>query len=163
MKRALLVGSFDPPTLGHLNLIERASHLCETLVVGVGICCEKHAPLFSQEERVNLLAEITSHLSNLEIVAVEGLTVAAAEQYRVDALIRGVRSLKDWEREREVASANRRLGGPETLFLPSDEQVETLSASLIKEIATFGGPLDGFVPDQIKELVHLRIMTRTDR
>lgn len=150
-------GSFDPPTLGHKDIIERASFLCETLVVGVGAHRGKGPALFSFEERVDLLKQILSHLSNVKVIFFSELTVEAAKACDVDVLIRGVRSYADLEKELQMASANRKMAGLETLFLLADDAYVHLSGSLVREIGSYGRRLTGFVPEEIEEIIFQRV------
>ena len=145
----LFPGTFDPPSRGHLDLIQRAQRICDYLLIAVAIKPTK-TPLFSIEERVEMLQRIAPHV---EIVSFHGLIVDLAREKKASFLIRGLRTLSDVEYEFQMALANRRLSGIETLFLMADERYTHISSSLIREIAHFGGPLDAFVVPEIESLI----------
>ena len=132
---AVYPGSFDPFTLGHLDVVQRASRLFDRLVIGVGINLEKQ-PLFSAEERVELIQLSTAHLRNIEILTYQGLTVKFVQQIGAKIMIRGVRPITDIQAELTMMMANRRLAPDiETLFMIADGELAHVSSSLIKEIA----------------------------
>lgn len=131
---AVYTGSFDPITLGHLNVIERASRLVDRLVVGIGINIEKQA-LFTPEERGELVRHATSHLANIDVRPFSGLAVHFVRECGARVMLRGVRSLTDIEAEFTMTLANRKLdAGVETVFLMADEQFTHVSSSLLKQI-----------------------------
>jgi pantetheine-phosphate adenylyltransferase len=145
---AVYTGSFDPITLGHLNVIERCAKLVDRLIVGIGINVEKHA-LFSPEERVELVSAATAHLPNSEVRAFTGLAVTFVRSCGARVMIRGVRSLSDIESEFTMTLANRKLDPAiETVFLMADDQYSGVSSSLIKQIAALASDeeLARFVP-----------------
>lgn len=156
MKTCLLAGSFDPPTIGHLNLIKRGSALCGKLFVGIGDNKEKRGR-FSPEEREAMLKEITDSFSNVKIVRITGTVVDFAAKNSVQALLRGLRPFASWEREFEMAYANMALSGIETLFLPASQEAAHISSSLLVEMARAGKRLTGFVPDVIENEVFRRL------
>jgi pantetheine-phosphate adenylyltransferase len=132
---AVYPGSFDPFTLGHLDIVQRASRLFDRLVIGVGINLEKQ-PLFTAEERVELIRLSTAHLNNIEVLIYQGLTVKFVQQLGVKIMIRGVRPITDIPAELTMMMANRRLApDTETLFMIADGELAHVSSSLIKEIA----------------------------
>ena len=132
---AVYPGSFDPFTLGHLDIVQRASRLFDRLVIGVGINLDKQ-PLFTVEERVELIRLSTTHLPNIEILIYQGLTVKFASQIGAKIMIRGVRPITDIPAELTMMMANRRLAPDiETLFMIADGELAHVSSSLIKEIA----------------------------
>jgi pantetheine-phosphate adenylyltransferase len=148
---AVYTGSFDPITLGHLNVIERASRLVDRLIVGVGINVEKQA-LFAPDERVELVRRATAHLPNVEVRQFSGLAVKFVRQCGARVMLRGVRSLTDIEVEFTMTLANRKLDpGIETVFLMADEQFSHVSSSLLKQITPLADDeeLARFVPPQI--------------
>jgi pantetheine-phosphate adenylyltransferase len=146
---AIYPGSFDPVTLGHLDLIERASRLFERLVVAVALNPNKKA-LFTVEERVQQIRECTQHLANLEIDCFDTLTVAYAQSRHAQVLLRGLRVLSDFEYELQMAHTNQSLARHiETVFLATSNEHSFLSSSLVKEIAKFGGPIDHLVPQNV--------------
>ncbi|MCL2004892.1 MAG: pantetheine-phosphate adenylyltransferase [Planctomycetaceae bacterium] len=132
---AVYPGSFDPFTLGHLDVVQRASRVFERLIIGVGINLEKQ-PLFTAEERVELIRLSTPHLKNIEIQTYQGLTVKFVQQLGAKIMIRGVRPITDIPAELTMMMANRRLAPDiETLFMIADGELAHVSSSLIKEIA----------------------------
>jgi len=148
---AVYTGSFDPITLGHLNVIERSSRLVDKLIVGIGINIEKQS-LFSPDERVELVKRSVAHLGNVEVQAFTGLAVTFVRHCGARVMLRGVRSLGDIEAEFTMTAANRKLdAGIETVFLMADEQYSHVSSSLIKQIASMAGDeeLSRFVPKEI--------------
>ncbi len=152
---AVYPGSFDPITLGHLNVIERAGRLFDRLIVAVGVNSEK-SPWFSPEERLELIRRSTASLPNVEARTYEGLTVRFAKSLGAKAMIRGVRPLTDIPAELTLMMANRRLEADvETLFLIADGELAHVSSSLVKEIAGAGerAALEAFLPPCVVEAV----------
>jgi pantetheine-phosphate adenylyltransferase len=150
-RTAVYTGSFDPVTLGHLNIIERASSLVDRLVVGIGINIEKQA-LFSLEERISMLERATGQLDNVEVQSFQGLAVHFVRDCGARVMLRGVRSLSDIEAEFTMTLANRKLdAGIETVFLMADEQFTHVSSSLLKQITPLASDdeLARFVPRNI--------------
>jgi pantetheine-phosphate adenylyltransferase len=151
-RTAVYTGSFDPITLGHLNVIERASRLVDKLIVGIGINIEKQA-WFTPDERVELVRRATRQLPNVEVKQFSGLAVHFVRECGARVMLRGVRSLTDIEAEFTMTLANRKLDpGIETVFLMADDQFSHVSSSLLKQITPLAGDeeLARFVP---KELV----------
>lgn len=156
---AVYPGSFDPFTLGHLDVVERASRLFDHLVIGVGINADKKT-LFSPEERVEMIRRSTAHLENIEVIIYHGLTVRFAQNVGAKIMIRGVRPITDIPAELTMMMANRRLAPDvETLFMIADGELAHVSSSLIKEIASvadeniFANFLPGpIVPDVLKRV-----------
>ena len=149
--RAVYTGSFDPITLGHLNVIERSSKLVDELIVGVGLNIDKQS-LFTADERVELIRRTTSHLTNVEVKTFSSLAVQFVRDCDARVIIRGVRSLTDMESEFTMTLANRKLDpGVETVFLMSDEEFSHVSSSLIKQITPLAGDeeLARFVPEAV--------------
>lgn len=149
--RAVYTGSFDPITLGHLNVIERSSRLVDELVVGVGLNIEKES-LFSAEERVDLIRRTTAHLTNIQVKTFTGLAVKFVRDCDARVIIRGVRSLTDMEAEFTMTLANRKLDPDiETVFFMADEEFSHVSSSLIKQITPLAGDkeLARFVPEAV--------------
>ena len=154
-RTAVYTGSFDPITLGHLNVIERSSRLVDRLIVGIGVNIEKQS-LFSPEERLDLVERSTQHLSNVEVRSFAGLAVTFCRECGARVLLRGVRSLGDIEAEFTMIMANRKLDpGIETLLLMADDQYSHVSSSLIKQIAALAGDkeLARFVPKVVVEAI----------
>lgn len=159
---AVYTGSFDPITLGHLNVIERAAQLVDRLVVGIGINTEK-TPLFTPEERVTLVSQVTAHLPNVEVKAFSGLAVEFVRRCGARVMIRGVRPLTDLAGEFTMTMANKHLDpGIETVFLMADEEFAHVSSSLLKQIAPLAGDdmLARFVPRAIIPALRSRIQWR---
>ncbi len=149
--RAIYTGSFDPITLGHLNVIERSSRIVEELIVGVGTHSQKRS-LFTAEERVELICRVTAPLGNVVVREFSGLAVRFVRESGAKVIIRGVRSLSDMEAEFTMTLANRKLDSSvDTVFLMADEEFSHVSSSLIKEIAPLAGDeeLSRFVPRSI--------------
>jgi pantetheine-phosphate adenylyltransferase len=156
---AVYTGSFDPITLGHLNVIERSSRLVDRLIVGIGVNIEKQS-LFTPEERVELVRSSTKHLANVEVQAFSGLAVDFCRQCGARVLLRGVRSLGDIESEFTMIMANRKLDpGVETVLLMADEGFSHISSSLIKQIASMAGDeeLGRFVPKEVVAAIRKKI------
>lgn len=148
---AVYTGSFDPITLGHLNVIERSARLVDQLIVGIGINVEKLS-LFTVEERVAMVRDATGHIGNVEVRSFSGLAVSFVRSCGARVMLRGIRSLSDMEAEFTMTLANRRLDpGVETVFLMADDQFSGVSSSLIKQIAALAGDeeLARFVPRAI--------------
>jgi pantetheine-phosphate adenylyltransferase len=145
---AVYTGSFDPVTLGHLNVIERAARLVDTLIVGVGTNTEK-AALFSPEQRMDLLKQATTHIKNVDVRSFSGLAVEFVRQCGSRVMVRGVRPLTDLAAEFTMTMANKHLDpGIETVFLMADEEFVHVSSSLLKQIAPLADDemLTRFVP-----------------
>jgi pantetheine-phosphate adenylyltransferase len=143
---AVYAGSFDPPTLGHLDLIERASALFSDVIVGIG----RHAtrtPLFSIEERVELVRKVSAHLPNVAVESFDGLLIQFCKQKQARVIVRGLRAATDFEYELQIAHANADLE-PEvdTVFLPTRTKNGFISASLVREIASHGGDASRYAP-----------------
>ncbi len=145
-------GTFDPPSKGHLDIIQRASLICDKLLIAIAVKPDKKA-LFSPDEKKEMLRLITPSLPNVQIEIFQGLVVDFARIHKAQFLIRGLRAFSDFEYEFQMALANRRLSGIETLFLMADERHTQISSSLIREIAHFKGPLRDFVPSEIEPLI----------
>jgi pantetheine-phosphate adenylyltransferase len=148
---AVYTGSFDPITLGHLNIIERASSLVDKLIVGIGINAGKH-PLFTPDERVELVRRTTRRFENVEVQKFSGLAVNFVRECGARVMIRGVRPLSDLEAELTMMLANRQLDpGIETVVLMADKEFAHVSSTLIKQIAPLAGDeeLAHFVPPEV--------------
>ena len=159
---AVYPGSFDPFTLGHLDIVERASRLFDHLVIGIGINAEKQ-PLFTAEERVELIRMSTAHLANIEVVTFQGLTVIFVQDSGAKIMIRGVRPITDIPAELTMMMANRRLAPEiETLFMIADGELAHVSSSLIKEIASVAdeATFSNFLPGPIVRPVLERVRER---
>lgn len=150
---ALYPGSFDPPTLGHLDIIERGSRLVDHLIVAIGVNSEKQ-PFLSAESRMEVLRECTQHLDNVEVTSFQGLLVHYAKSRGCQSMIRGLRAVTDFDYEFRIAMANRTLDPTiETVFLLARDEYSFLASSVVKEVGRLGGDLKGFVPPAVEELV----------
>ena len=161
---AVYAGSFDPITLGHLDVIERSSKLFDRFIIGVGINIEKH-PLFDANERMALIRETTSHLKNIEIRQFRGLAVEFVKRCGARVMIRGVRPITDIPAELTMMMANRRLAPEvETLFMLADGELAHVSSSLIKQIAPLAGDaeLARFLPPAVVAAVRGKIREGSD-
>jgi pantetheine-phosphate adenylyltransferase len=150
-RRAVYTGSFDPISLGHLNVIERSARLVDELIVGVGQNIEKQ-PLFNTDERVDLIQQATAHIANVTVKPFDGLAVRFVRDCGAHVIVRGVRTLGDIEAEFTMTLANRKLDPDvETVFLMADDQYSHVSSSLIKQIAPLAGDaeLARFVPTAV--------------
>jgi pantetheine-phosphate adenylyltransferase len=159
---AVYPGTFDPITLGHLNVIERVSRLFDRLIVGVGVNIEKQT-MFQPEERQQLIREATAHLDNIEIRTFSGLAVEFARDCGARIMVRGVRPLTDVQAELTMMMANRRLAPDvETLFMIADGELAHVSSSLIKQIAPLAGDeeLAGFLPGNVVQALRARMSGR---
>ena len=143
--RMLYAGSFDPVTNGHMDIIARAARLCGELVVAVMHNPDKRGA-FPAEARVRLLEKACAHIPNVRVIAHGGLLVDCAREQNVTCVVRGVRPLGDFESEYQMAQVNRMLGGVETLMMPTTESLASVSSSIVRQIAGFGGNIDGLVP-----------------
>ncbi len=155
MKIAIYPGSFDPVTLGHLDIIERASALFDKLIVVVMHNVSKY-PIFTAEERTHLLRRVTAHLPNVEIDGYNGLLADYAGQRGACTIVKGLRAMSDFENEFSMALANRKLNPDvDTAFLMTSAEYMYLSSSMVKDIALHGGSIAGFVPEEIEqEILH---------
>ncbi len=156
---AVCPGSFDPITYGHLDIIERSASRFEQVVVGVLQNTAKRA-LFSLEERVRLVEETTSHLDNVTVDTFEGLLVQFSKARGIRVIVKGLRAVSDFEYELQMAQMNRRLGDVETLFMPTAPEWSYLSSSLVKEVASLGGSVEGVVPPQVAAALKERYAER---
>ena len=145
MRRWLYPGSFDPATRGHLDIIRRASALCDELIVAVMHNPDKRGAL-DVPTRVRVLETACEPYPNVRVVAHGGLLIECARAYGVTAVIRGVRPLGDFEAEYQMAQVNRMLGGVETLLMATSEELASISSSIVRQIAAFGGEIESLVP-----------------
>ena len=153
MKTAIYPGSFDPVTLGHYDIIERAAKIFDKLIVGVLINSAK-SPLFSVEERVKMLEDVTADLPNVEIKAFNGLLIDFVRQNDANVIVRGLRAITDFEYELQLAQMNRVIA-PEidTLFLTTNLKYAYLSSSMAKEVAMYGGDISEFLDPAVARKV----------
>ena len=153
-KKALYTGSFDPMTNGHLDIITRAAKMFDELVVGVIVNPNKH-PLFTREERVAMIEEVTSHLDNVRVESFEGLLADYVNENQFDAVVRGLRATSDFEYEISMAQMNACLfnKGIESVFLMTSPRYSFISSSMIKEVVSLNGCVDGLVPNLILQKI----------
>jgi pantetheine-phosphate adenylyltransferase len=148
---AIYPGSFDPPTNGHLDLIERGSNIFDELVVAILRNSEK-SPLFSLGERRAMLESMTGEFSNVRVDTFDGLTVDYALRVKAKAVLRGIRAISDYEYELQMALMNRKLHPElETVFMMPAEQYSYLSSRLVREVAQLGGSIKGLVPEMVEQ------------
>ena len=148
---ALCPGSFDPVTLGHVDIIERSARHFDEVIVAVIRNPQKTQSLFSLEERQELLKESLSHLDNILIEFFKGLLVDFAQEQGAKAIVKGLRAVSDFDYELQMAQMNQRLTGIDTFFLSTSPQYSFLSSSLVKEVARFGGDVTSMVPPLVNE------------
>jgi pantetheine-phosphate adenylyltransferase len=155
--KALYPGTFDPPTNGHVDLIQRGSKLFEHLTVGILKNPVKN-PLFTVEERVEMLKEATSALGNVSIATFDGLMVEFARHQGATAVLRGIRAISDYEHEFQMALMNRRLAPEiETVFLQPAGRYSFVSSRMVKEVFSFGGDVSGLLPPNVLKRLRARI------
>ena len=153
MKKVIFPGTFDPPTLGHLDIVQRAAQIFDHVYLAIGFNSLKNAPFFTLEERIEQLKIITKSIPNVEVVIFKGLLVDFAQKLGVNAILRAVRSASDFEYENMQAQMNRHLANIETLYMVADERYRYISSSLIREIASYGKRLEAFIPLEIEQAV----------
>ena len=155
---AIYPGSFDPVTNGHLDLIHRGSKLFDRLIVAIARNLDKGEALFDMEERKEMLEAMTSELDNVSVDIFEGLLVAYCIQRNANAVLRGIRAVSDYEFELQMALMNRKMEPRvETVFMMPAEKYSYLSSRIVREIAKFGGPLTGLVPELVEERVRHKV------
>ena len=154
MIMAIYPGSFDPVTLGHLDIIQRAARNCDELIVGV-LNNKSKSPLFTVEERVAMLKDVVRNIPNVRIMAFSGLLVDFAREQGAHCIIRGLRAITDFEYELQMAQTNSILNKEiDTMFLTASNDYSYLSSTTVKEIASFGGDIKQFVPREVCDKVY---------
>ncbi len=154
MKAAIYPGSFDPVTLGHLDVIKRSAKMVDKLIIGVLNNTSKNNPLFSINERVNMLEEVTKDMKNVSVESFNGLLVDFADLKSANIIVRGLRAITDFEYELQLAQTNHKVNPKvDTMFLTTSVEYSYLSSSVVREIAKYGGDISQFVPKEILELV----------
>lgn len=157
MAVAVYPGSFDPVTYGHLDIIQRSGKLFDRVIVGV-LQNNAKSPLFSVEERVNILEKVTEEIPNVEIRPFCGLSVEFVRECRADVIVRGLRAITDFEYELQMAQTNRVLAPDvDTVFLTTSLEYAYLSSTTVKEVASFGGDISKFLPPYVAEKVKERL------
>jgi pantetheine-phosphate adenylyltransferase len=149
MATALIPGTFDPVTFGHLDIIERTARQFEEVLVAAVEEPTKPRVLFDVGERITMLVEVTGHLPNVSIVSFKGLLADFALERDVNAIVKGLRAVSDFDYELQMAQLNYRLSRVETLFMPTAPAHSFLSASLVREVAHFGGEVSSMVPPEV--------------
>ena len=153
MTKAVYPGSFDPVTLGHLDIITRAAKVVDEFVIGV-LVNSKKSPLFSMEERIEMLKETTAHLPNVSVQAFEGMTIDFARQNGANVIIRGLRAITDFESEMQIAQINHSLDNNiDTMFFTTSLEYAFLSSTVVKEVAYYNSDISKFVPKAVEEKV----------
>ena len=156
VRRVVCPGSFDPVTNGHLDIISRAALLHDEVIVVVGANQAKHG-LFTVEERVEMLREVTSGLKNVEVGTFRGLLVQYCQDNGISAIVKGLRAVSDFEYEMEMAQMNYRLAQVETLFMTANPLYSFLRSSRVREVATYGGDITSLVPGPIEERLRAKL------
>ncbi len=158
VKKVIYPGTFDPVTLGHLDLIKRAVDIFDVLIVAVASNPHKN-PLFSLNERIDMLKEVTKDINNIEIDYFEGLLIDYARKKKCNIVLRGIRAISDFEYEFQMALSNRKLAHDiETIFMMPSENYSYLSSKIIKEIASLGADLSGFVPSVVEKKLKEKLL-----
>ena len=156
MLTGIYPGSFDPVTYGHLDIIRRSAGMVDELIVGV-LNNKAKTPLFSVEERVKMLEEVTKDIANVKIIPFEGLLVDFARQNDVKVIVRGLRAVSDFEYELQIAQSNRKVAPDiDTVFLATSIEYSYLSSSVVKEYASFGVDVHDFIPEEIRDTLRDR-------
>jgi pantetheine-phosphate adenylyltransferase len=150
VRRVVCPGSYDPVTNGHLDIISRASRLYDEVVVAVLINISKKS-LFTVDERVEMIAEVTKEYGNVAVDKFHGLMVDYCREHNIPAIVRGLRAVSDFDYELQIAQMNHQMAGVETMFMATNPLYSFLSSSLVKEIAQYGGDVSGLVPKSVQE------------
>ncbi|MCD8364202.1 MAG: pantetheine-phosphate adenylyltransferase [Lachnospiraceae bacterium] len=157
MIRAIYPGSFDPVTYGHLDIMKRASRMVDELIVGV-LNNGGKTPLFTIEERVEMLKEVTTELPNVSVQSFSGLLVDFARQTDSTVVVRGLRAISDFEYELQMAQTNRKMyPALDTMFLTTSLEYAYLSSTTVREVAYFDGDISQFIPPKVAEAVHSKM------
>ena len=158
MRKALVPGSYDPVHNGHLEVIERASQMFDGVLVAAVRNPNKNEAMFTLEERGEMLAESTAHLSNVEIEFFDGLLVDFARDHECSAIVKGLRAVSDFETELQMAQMNERLSGIVTLFIPTASRHSFLASRLLREVARYGGDISSMVPESVNRRLRDRVI-----
>ncbi len=161
MRTAICPGSFDPITLGHLNIIRRTSRIFDEVVVLVMYNASKPSPMFTIDERVNQIGRVVSRFGNVSVEAYDGLLAEYARKFDEPVIVKGLRASTDFENEFQMAQINKSINPAlETMFLTSSEKYTFLSSSMVRELASYGADLSGFVPFEVIEDLENRARQR---
>lgn len=156
MRIALFPGSFDPFHNGHLEVVESASRLFDEVIVAVLRNPQKGEPLFSLEERKEMLEDSIAHLSRVRVVSMSTLVVTVAQEVGATAIVKGLRAVTDFENEMQMAQMNQQLSGIDTLFIPTASSHSFIASRLLREVARFGGDVTGLVPPPVAKRLQER-------
>jgi pantetheine-phosphate adenylyltransferase len=156
VRKAVCPGSFDPVTNGHLDIVERAARMYDEVTIAV-LTNRNKAGLFSVDERIALLEEVTAKFENVRVEAFEGLLVDFCREHDTRVIVKGLRAVSDFDYELQMAQMNYQLGDVETVFVSTNPLYSFLSSSLVKEVAGFGGDVSGLVPDSVLAALKARI------
>src|SRR3954453_16874673 len=159
IRRAVCPGSFDPVTNGHLDIIGRAANLYDELVVAVLINKNKSS-LFTVDERIATLTEVTAEYGNVRVDSFYGLLVDYCRTHQIPVIVKGLRAVSDFDYELQMAQMNRGLANVDTLFMPTNPEYSFLASSLIKELATYGGDVAALLPDSVHKQLLSRLAER---
>ena len=162
--KAVYAGSFSPPTMGHLDIITRAASIFDELIVAVLSQAEKKY-LFSPEERLEMLKEVTKDIPNIRVISDQGLLVDVVKREGADVIVRGLRNSADLLFEMQVAEANRTIGGVETLFLSCEPRYSMISSTIVRDCASHGAPIESMVPREIVGKIYdaFGVCSKTER
>jgi len=164
MSRAVCPGSFDPVTNGHIDIVARASSLFDEVVVAVGVNKSKaRARLFTPEERMDMLREACAKFPNVSVAGFDGLLTDFCQEHDIQAIVKGLRAVSDFDYELQMAQMNSSLTEVETVFIPTSPEYSFLASSLVKEVATFGGDVSGLVPDFVLDRLTRRLRERAEQ
>jgi pantetheine-phosphate adenylyltransferase len=156
VRRVVCPGSFDPVTNGHLDIISRAATFCDEVIVAVAHNMSKTA-LFTADERVDMLREVTKAQENVRVEKFDGLTVDFCRANHASAIVKGLRAVSDFDYEMQMAQMNYSQAGVETLFMTTNPLYAFLSSSLVKDFAKWGGDVSGLVPEQVLDRLTSRL------
>ena len=159
MRRAVCPGSFDPVTNGHLDIVGRASHLFDEVVVAVGVNASKKR-LFTPEERMAMLERACEPWDNVRVDSFSGLLTDFCREHDVHAIVKGLRAVSDFDYELQMAQMNASLTDVETVFVPTSPEYSVLASSLVKEVAMFGGDVSSLIPPRVLERLTARLAER---
>jgi pantetheine-phosphate adenylyltransferase len=157
--RAIYPGSFDPPTNGHLDVIERASKYFSELIVAVVVNPQKREPMFTLQEREDMIGECVAHLPNVRVEHFRGLLADYVKRQEADVIVKGLRVVSDFENEMSTALMNRSLSDVDTMFLMSDQRYSFVSSSIVKEVFFLGGDVAGLVPAPVMRIMETKRAT----
>ncbi|CUR56640.1 Phosphopantetheine adenylyltransferase [metagenome] len=161
VRRAVCPGSFDPVTYGHLDIVQRAASLFDEVVVGVGVNASK-SRLFSAEERIEMITEAVADLPNVTVAGFSGLLTTFCQERGIQAIVKGLRAVSDFDYELQMAQMNSSLTNVETVFVPTSPEWSFLASSLVKEVAAFGGDVSGLVPGFVLTRLTERLAERAN-